>query len=144
MNMSNLRIGTRLGAGFALILLLLAGVSLLGINALARLDTALHHIVDVNLKKIGLVEDMMTSVHTVARVTRTIALLSDATEAAKQQEKVGTARTLFDTAFDAMSAMPLDDAGKVIVARIPGELGAARTVGRRPSTKRTTLAGAAN
>ncbi len=51
MNVSDLKIRTRLGIGFGFILLLLIGVAGLGINAMNRTDNALHHIVDVNVKK---------------------------------------------------------------------------------------------
>src|SRR5471032_2619178 len=93
MHIRNWKIGTRLGFGFALVLILLAAVAMLGIQGLNRSNEALHHIVDVNLKKIGLIGEMETSIHIVARVTRTIALLSDDAEAAKQHEKIENARS---------------------------------------------------
>jgi methyl-accepting chemotaxis protein len=127
MDISNLKIGSRLSIGFGLILALLLGVALLGISGLNKSNDALHHIVDVNAKKIELIEAMETSTHVVARVTRTIALLTDEAEAHKQHEKVDTARLKFNAAYDALAKMPLDEVGKGFVAKIKLELASTRS-----------------
>ncbi|MFZ6686305.1 methyl-accepting chemotaxis protein [Undibacterium sp. SXout11W] len=118
MNVSDLKIRTRLGFGFGLILVLLIGVAGLGINAMSNTDDSLHHIVDVNVKKMAYLEDMASSVHIVARVMRTVALLSDENEASIQKEKILIARKIYNDAFSALEKMPLDDTGKAFVAKI--------------------------
>ena len=116
----------RLGSGFALVLTLLAGVAMLGINGMSRSNDALHHIVDVNDCKIGLLEDMSKSVHIVSRVVRTIALLSDEAEARNQHKKIDAAREKYNAALAALEKMPLDEAGKAFVAKIKENQNAAR------------------
>ena len=118
MNLSDLKIHTRLGLGFGLVLLLLIAVSGVGINAMSSTNEALHHIVDVNVKKMAYLEDMASSVHIVSRVVRTIALLDDEKEASVQREKIVVARKIYNDAFSALEKMPLDDAGKAFVAKI--------------------------
>ncbi|MBY0239231.1 MAG: MCP four helix bundle domain-containing protein, partial [Burkholderiaceae bacterium] len=86
MNIRNWKLGTRLGSGFAFVLILLGAVALLGIHGLNSANASLHNIVDVNLKKIELIGEMESSIHVVARVTRTIALLSDEAEATRQHD----------------------------------------------------------
>jgi len=58
MKLSNLSIGTRLGAGFALVLLMLIGVAYLGIHGMQQSNNALHHVVTVNVKKMDALEEM--------------------------------------------------------------------------------------
>ncbi|MES2257348.1 MAG: methyl-accepting chemotaxis protein [Pseudomonadota bacterium] len=118
MNILNLKIGTRLGAGFALVLALLVGIAALGVSGMRQSDDRLHHVVDVNIHKISLLEEMSKSVHIVSRVVRTIALLSDEAEVRKQYQKIVGAREKYDAAFAALEKMPLDDAGKSFIARL--------------------------
>ncbi|MFZ6769031.1 methyl-accepting chemotaxis protein [Undibacterium sp. Di26W] len=118
MKLSNLPIGTRLGAGFALILLMLLSVAYLGINGMQQSNEALHHVVTVNVKKMDALENMSKSIHVVARVIRSIALLSDEAQAAQEHKKIDDARALYNTAYAALEKMPLDEAGKNFLARI--------------------------
>jgi len=118
MNIVNLKIGPRLGFAFGLILILLVGVAVMGINNMSKTDDALHHIVDVNMKKMAYLEDMEGSVHIVARVIRTVAMLSDENEATIQKKKIDEAREVYNAAFASLAKMPLDEAGKTFVARI--------------------------
>ena len=92
MNMTNWKIGVRLGLGFGVILALLAGVAMLGINGMSRSNHALKHIVNLNVNKMALLEDMAESVHIAARVMRTIALLRDKTAAQHEHGKIDQAR----------------------------------------------------
>ena len=126
MKISNLQIGTRLGAGFSLTLALLVGVAFLGISGMSQSNDRLHHIVDVNVAKIDLLERMSTSVHIISRVSRTIALLSDEAEARNQFKKIEVAREQYKANLELLEKMPLDDAGKAFVARIKEAQGKAR------------------
>jgi methyl-accepting chemotaxis protein len=118
MNIANLKIGIRLGLGFGLVLVLLAGVAGLGINSMSKTNDALHHIVDVNVKKMAYLEDMQMSAHIVSRVIRSVALISDENEANIQKEKIPKAREVYRAAAEALEKMPLDEAGKNFVAKI--------------------------
>ncbi|MFZ6775510.1 methyl-accepting chemotaxis protein [Undibacterium sp. Ji83W] len=128
MRLTNLRIGTRLASGFALILILLLGVAYLGVHGMALSNEALHHVVTVNVKKIEVLEDMSKSVHIVSRVIRTIALLSDETMANTEHKKIDEARAHYNTAFGLLEKMPLDAAGKAFVAKIKEDQVAARAL----------------
>jgi len=126
-----MKVGVRLGGGFAIVLALLIAIAGLAVQSLSKSNDALLHIVGVNMKKIDLIGDMSTSVHVVARVTRTIALLSDDAEADTQHEKIVNARTRFDAAYDALAKLPLDDAGKAAMERIKAEVIAVRATNDR-------------
>ena len=87
MNASRYSIKARLRLGFAVILTLLLVVALSGLYQMKRADTANQNIVEVNLRKIELLEEMSDAVHVVARVLRSIALLSDKERAAQEDRK---------------------------------------------------------
>ncbi|MDE2428589.1 MAG: MCP four helix bundle domain-containing protein, partial [Burkholderiales bacterium] len=127
----NLNIGTRLGAGFALVLVLLVGVAALGLYSMSRSNAALRHIVEINAVKTAQLETMQSSVHIVARVIRTIALLTDDAAAAHEQTKIVAAREKYDAAYAALSKMPLDEAGKRFIADIRQDQDAARAANNR-------------
>ncbi|HEX8956659.1 MAG TPA: MCP four helix bundle domain-containing protein, partial [Burkholderiaceae bacterium] len=118
MNYKNWKIGTRLGAGFAAVLVLLLVVALVGLNGMSKSDDALRHIVGVNVRKMALLEDMSASIHIESRVIRSVALLDDAEEVKEQSKKIVAAREVYDNAGAQLEKMPLDDAGKAFVAEI--------------------------
>jgi methyl-accepting chemotaxis protein len=126
MRIANLKIGTRLACGFGLVLALLAGVALMGLYSMARTNDELHHIVEVNDRKIGLLETMSSSTHIVSRVLRTIALLSDEARAQKEHRKIDDAGARYDAAFAVLEKMPLDAAGKQFVAELAKDQAATR------------------
>jgi methyl-accepting chemotaxis protein len=128
MKLSNLPIGTRLGAGFALVLLMLIGVAYLGIHGMQQSNQSLHHVVTVNIKKMDALEDMSRSIHIVSRVVRSIALLSDEAQAKLEHKKIDEARAHYDEAFSRLEKMPLDDHGKKFVASIKEDQIAARAL----------------
>jgi methyl-accepting chemotaxis protein len=118
MSINRLKIGTRLAVGFGVILVFLVGMAALGIVNMGRMNDTLHRIVDINVKKIGLLGVMDESVETESRVMRNIALLSDAAAIAEEQKKISDARKAYDAASDTLKQMPLDAAGHKDVAKI--------------------------
>ncbi|MBI1772505.1 MAG: MCP four helix bundle domain-containing protein, partial [Burkholderiales bacterium] len=128
MNIANLKIGARLGIGYGIVLILLASVAMLGLNGMARTNDALHHIVDVNVYKMALLEEMSTSVHVVSRVLRTIALISDEAQIATEYKKILVVREKYNVAYSTLEKMPLDENGKAFVATIKADQVAARAL----------------
>lgn len=128
MKLTNLAIGKRLGAGFALVLLMLVGVAYLGIYGMRQSNDALHHVVTVNVKKMEVLEDMSKAVHIESRVIRTIALLPDETLAKQEQKKIDEARALYNTSLAKLEKMPLDAAEKNFVEEIKKDHIAARNI----------------
>ena len=118
MNVSHYSIKARLRLGFAIILAFLIVVAFGGLYEMKRANTASETIVEVNLRKIELLEEMSDSVHVVMRVVRSIALLTDKDRAARESTKIVAARDKYDRAFNALRAMPLDESGQAFVQRI--------------------------
>jgi methyl-accepting chemotaxis protein len=118
MSLKNLKIGTRLSVGFGVILVFLVGIAVLGIINMGNMNGTLHHIVDINVEKISLLDDMGSGVETESRVMRNIALLSDPAAIASEQKKIDDARRDYAEASGKLKQMPLDDAGRKDVADI--------------------------
>jgi methyl-accepting chemotaxis protein len=117
MNLHHLKIGTRLGAAFAFLLLLLAGVAALGINGMAKVDQALADIVEVNVYKMNLLQDMARSVHIVAAAAPTVVLLTDARQVEHEMQLVTEARARYAAASDALEKTHAAPAGLAIRAK---------------------------
>ncbi|MQA40686.1 methyl-accepting chemotaxis protein [Rugamonas aquatica] len=131
MRIANLSIGVRLGAGYSILLVLLGAVALLGTAGMRSSNAALHHIVAENVHKMDLLDDMETSVHIVARVERTIALLDDEATARVEHVKIDQAQARYEAAFAALQDMPLDAAGRDFLARIRQHQAAATPLNER-------------
>lgn len=131
MDIANLNIGTRLGAGFGLLLILITSVAGLGLSSMSSTDAALHHIVDVNVKKMGYLEDMQMSAHIVSRVIRSIALTSDSKAANALKRKIVSANEVYNSSADGLEKMPLDEAGKAYVDKIKKLKAEAQTVNEK-------------
>jgi methyl-accepting chemotaxis protein len=114
----NMKIGARLAVGFGVVLAFLIGIAGLGIVNMSHLNTTLHNIVDINVTKIGLLQDMSDAIQTETRALRTIGLLTDQSTIGEEHKKIADARQKFDTTFATLQQMPLDDTGKMEVAKI--------------------------
>ena len=109
MRLSSIKIGHRLGGGFALMIFGLLLMTTVGAIQMGRMDRQMAEVVLVDAKKIDLAVEMQEKVHIIARVLRTM-LLSD--EAAQRQAEMEHLKKLgadYDRAWQALNAMPLSD-----------------------------------
>ncbi|MBC7858543.1 MAG: MCP four helix bundle domain-containing protein [Burkholderiaceae bacterium] len=126
MSIANLKIGTRLGLGFAVVLALMLGLTMTGIGSAGKIQDNLDHIINGNVYKMGLLQEMSDSLHIVARVTRTMVILTDEAAMAAEFKKIEAARTNYIAAWDALSKTPSDEAGLAMRAKIAQLQAAAR------------------
>jgi methyl-accepting chemotaxis protein len=77
MNLSKMKVGTRLALGFALVLAFLVAVTVVGIFRLAQIQDRLDHVVSVNNVVTRLVVDMRHNVGDRVGSLRTLTLMSD-------------------------------------------------------------------
>ncbi|GJJ03575.1 methyl-accepting chemotaxis protein [Duganella rhizosphaerae] len=118
MVMANLKVGTRLSLGFGLVLVLLLCVAGLGVYNMSTIHAKLDNIVSQNVAKGDLVQDMSESVHVVARVTRTMVLLSEPAAIQSELLHLQTAREHYRKASEMLAALPASSKGAALAERI--------------------------
>jgi len=77
MKLANMKVGMRLGLGFALVLVLLVVVTVVGIVNMAQIQNRLDHVVSVNNVVTRLVVDMRNNVSERVTSLRTLTLMTD-------------------------------------------------------------------
>jgi methyl-accepting chemotaxis protein len=115
---ANMKIGLRLAAGFFAVLLLMAMIAMLGINGMATVQGKLDEIVNDNMVKTKLTNDLSEAVHVVSRITRTIVLLDDHEAIAAERRKLESYRQEYNEAWTALEKTVPSEKGKVIRAKI--------------------------
>ena len=121
MLLGNLKIGTRLGGAFGLILTLMLGLAVIGVGSMQKTEDRLDGIVNNNVHKMELLNTMSESVHIVARVMRTLILLNDVPSMDREYKKIEDARQRYNTAFDTLQKMPVDEAGQAFRTKLKQE-----------------------
>ena len=115
---ANIKIGIRLAAGFAVVLVLMAVLAVVGINGMASVQGRLDEIVNDNMVKMQLINDMSEAVHIVTRITRTIVLLEEPDAIAVERKKLDSYRQKYNEAWTALEKFPASEKGKAIRAKI--------------------------
>jgi methyl-accepting chemotaxis protein len=77
MNLSNMKVGVRLGLGFALVLVLMVVLTVVGVVRMAQIQNRLDHVVSVNNVVTRLVVDMRNNVSERLTSLRTLTLMTD-------------------------------------------------------------------
>ncbi|MGH8808262.1 MAG: methyl-accepting chemotaxis protein [Noviherbaspirillum sp.] len=88
MNLASMKIGTRLGVGFAFTLTLLLIVTLFGIDRMEQIQQRLREVVNVNNAESGLATDMRDSVGDRMIALRNLALLVEPAEMKPEVERL--------------------------------------------------------
>ncbi|MDM0027341.1 methyl-accepting chemotaxis protein [Variovorax saccharolyticus] len=123
--LSNLKIGTRLAAGFAAVLLLLALLMGLGLNSLAAIQQRLDGIVTLNNVKVATVNTMLDSIRDIAGYGTQLVLLSDEAAMREQMKKVAAARERYTVARTTLGKLVVSDEGKSRIAKVEQALAVA-------------------
>jgi glycosyltransferase involved in cell wall biosynthesis len=115
---ANIKIGIRLFAGFAAVLLLMAGLAFVGISGMSNVQGRLDEIVKDNMLKIKLNSELSESIHIVSRVMRTIILVTDEAGMRTEKAKIDNVRQRYNEAWDVLEKLPgveVDKNGTVTV-----------------------------
>ncbi|UGQ47397.1 methyl-accepting chemotaxis protein [Massilia endophytica] len=88
MNLSKMKVGTRLGLGFALVLVFLVAVTAVGILRMGQIQDRLDHVVSVNNVVTRLVIDMRNNVSDRITSLRILTLMADASDMEPEMNKI--------------------------------------------------------
>ncbi|MGK5077278.1 methyl-accepting chemotaxis protein [Janthinobacterium sp. HLX7-2] len=138
MSLSNLKIGARLGLGFALVLALLTAVGALGLASMGRIEAHMTQIVDNHNVKISSASAMGEGFRDISLAIANIVLLVDPSELKAQGERLGAARARYGAAKKILLATPLNDNEKDLLAKLDQSIKAGK-----PKTNTTVELGMA-
>jgi methyl-accepting chemotaxis protein len=131
MRISRYPIGLRLGAGFALMALLIVLVGTFGGLSMRSMKTDVDVITDVSQRKLVLSYEMAEQAHVVARVVRTVILLDDPALRANELPKIAAARSAYDKAVAELATLPADDKESTLRSDIAAAAASARAANDR-------------
>ncbi|WP_428510203.1 methyl-accepting chemotaxis protein [Roseateles sp.] len=99
MSITDMKVGQRLGLGFAMVLSLLALLVGLAWRDLNHLQHMLHHLVDENFTRIVQLNEVSEQTHVEQRLIRSAILRSAADAIESEKQKIAESRSEFDTAM---------------------------------------------
>ena len=111
MNLSRLKISTRLFLAFGITVLLTLMSSGIALYELKSIQASMDDIVLDNNAKITLINDQIHAMNTVSRITRNLMLLTDGSEQTEERRKLDLERANYDQAHDKLAKFPASDAG---------------------------------
>ena len=123
--MKNLKIGARLGWGFAVVLTFMCTLAVLSLFSMSSIQDKLDDITGDNMVKVKLLSDMKDAVRTTAIAVRNVTLLSEVAEMAPEVDRIAVQRENYDKDFKKLSELVKSETGKTLLAKI--EAARART-----------------
>ncbi|MBI3488762.1 MAG: MCP four helix bundle domain-containing protein, partial [Acidobacteria bacterium] len=116
--LTNLKIGTRLAAGFALILALLLVITGTGLNRMGAMSADTDKIVSHYYAQDRMARDLAEQVFLVSRLIRTVLLMDNQADKQVNAQKVGKAVETFDELARALEASTRSVESRAILAEI--------------------------
>jgi methyl-accepting chemotaxis protein len=118
MSLSNLKIGARLGLGFALVLALLAAVAGVGLASMSRIETRLTQIVDDNNVKIFSISAVADNFRDISLAVANMVVQENPAELQKQVDALAAARVRYGKAKKVFLATNLNEQEKALLAKL--------------------------
>ncbi|MBI5919402.1 MAG: MCP four helix bundle domain-containing protein [Nitrosomonadales bacterium] len=115
--LKNMRIGTRLGAGFAVVVLLLMTVAGISINRLSGLNTEIEVLVNDRFPKTVWANDMIDSINTIARAMRN-AVLVKGEDVNKELERIPEQRKIILDRLEKLEKTVKSDKGVEMLKKV--------------------------
>ena len=114
---NNLKIGVRLGLGFAFVLLMLAAISILSITRINELNAGIDELAEGRIPKIIMADELSLNVQLVGRGVRNMIMASDKTVEKQQAEAIAKARSRNTEIYEKMTPLILTEKGKALLAK---------------------------
>ncbi len=113
----NIRIGKRLGIGFAIFIVIIALLALLGFKIIDDVDRKAGHIVEAALEKTILANTVMGAIYNAYNSMGVIAFATDAAVIEAEKENLGGMRQTYGEALAKLEKLEQDPKGKDLIAR---------------------------
>jgi methyl-accepting chemotaxis protein len=118
MTLDHVKIGTRLGAGFAIVLALLVAVVALGLSSMGRIGNRTHDIINDKNVKMEAANHMVDNVRNITLYLTNIVVVPSTPEMNAELEKIAAARKQYGEAKKVLSALATDDKEKAMLANL--------------------------
>ncbi|WP_313704107.1 methyl-accepting chemotaxis protein [Massilia sp.] len=121
MNLSNMKVGMRLGLGFALVLVLLVAVTVVGVLRMAQIQDRLDHVVSVNNVSSRMVIEMRNNVQDRLASLRVLTLMADPADMEPELKKFKDQSARYSEAQNKLSqifAADGSDAEKALLVEV--------------------------
>ena len=116
--MNNIKIGVRLGIGFALTLVLMMVISSISYVRLTALGTEVKEMAYDKFPKVGLANDIVEAINVVARQLRNAYIFPDPAEKQKSIDEIGRQRGVILAALQKLDSTVTTPEGKALLAAI--------------------------
>ena len=120
---ANMKIGTRLGIGFGMLVLLMAAISFIGITRLGTVNNSLGDIVEDKWPKAQLANAITAGTNEIAIAMRNMLLTTDKSQEQKEIDRVMAARKLIGEKIDRLTQIVTTPRGKELLRKIQDERG---------------------
>ncbi len=110
--MNNLKIGTRLGIGFAVPLLLMVIIAVISYTRLATLGNEVQDMAHDKFPKVVMANELVDSINLIARQLRNAYIIPDAAEKKRALDTIDEQRRVIDGLLQKLEASIRTDAGK--------------------------------
>jgi len=114
---NNLKIGVRLGLGFAFVLLMLAAISILSITRINELNAGIDELAEGRIPKIIMADELAFNVQLVGRGVRNMIMTSDKGIEKQQLEAIAKARSRNTEIFQQIAPLIVTEKGKALLAK---------------------------
>ncbi len=114
----NLKIGVKLGIGFAIVLLLLVAVAATSVIRIIDMNSATSMIVDDRMPKVEMTNEVMTNVLIIARSLRNTLLSNDKSYEKSQIEIIANARKRNGEILDKLKTLLSSEKGKALYEKV--------------------------
>ena len=118
MSLSNLKIGARLGVGFAIVLALLTAVLILGLSSLSRIGSRTQDIVADKNVKVAAANTLVDNVRTISLALTTMIVVPSTPQMNAELEKIAEARKRYGAARETMLKLLSDDKERQLMAAV--------------------------
>jgi methyl-accepting chemotaxis protein len=116
--MKNLKIGVRLGLGFASLVILIAGMTLFAYVELKKIQANVDQLAKLDMPKVQIASDSFESMQNVCRSVVMIVAVPDPAFRAKEQKYIDEQRALYRDAFKNFEALEKSEKGKALIEKI--------------------------
>ena len=116
--MKNLKIGVRLGLGFACMVVLIAGMAVFAFVEMRKIQSNVDAIAKVEMPKVHAAADSLENIQNVCRSAVMIVAIADPPFRAREQKYIEEQRANYREAFKKLGALEKSDKGKALIEKI--------------------------